>query len=164
MREEFKESFYKAKPGYPSEERVKKGPVVLIECAEEIPCNPCETACPFGAITVGYPITNLPILHEDKCKGCGRCISVCPGLAIFLLDFTYSDKEASLMIPYEFLPLPEKGEEVDCLNREGKPVCKGRIVGVVPPEKNDRTALVTFSFPKKYYKEVRNFRLKKDER
>ena len=25
----------------PSEERLKKGPVVIIECVENIPCNPC---------------------------------------------------------------------------------------------------------------------------
>ena len=49
-------------PGMPSEERIKKGSVACIECAQEIPCNPCEEACPYGAITVGKPITNLPKL------------------------------------------------------------------------------------------------------
>ena len=40
-------------PGIPSEERMKLGPVACIECLQQIPCNPCEEACPRGAITVG---------------------------------------------------------------------------------------------------------------
>ena len=48
-----------------------KGPIPVIECPEYIPCNPCETACPTHAITIGKPITNLPTLNVDKCTGCG---------------------------------------------------------------------------------------------
>ena len=29
----------------PSKERYEKGPVAVIECVQEIPCNPCEAAC-----------------------------------------------------------------------------------------------------------------------
>ena len=63
---------------YPSQERLAKGPVAVIECCQNIPCNPCETACKFGAITVGDPITNLPVLDESKCIGCGACANLCP--------------------------------------------------------------------------------------
>ena len=58
-------------PGVPTETRVKLGRVACIECVQEIPCNPCEGLCKFGAITIGEQITNLPRLHEDKCVGCG---------------------------------------------------------------------------------------------
>ena len=71
-------------PGMPSKERLEQGAVAVIECAQEIPCDPCEGACPAGAIHVGELITNLPALAADKCTGCGLCIPVCPGLAIFL--------------------------------------------------------------------------------
>ena len=63
--------------GYPSEERFAKGPVAVTECVQEIPCNPCEGACPFHAITVGEPITNCPHVDEDKCTGCCTCVSAC---------------------------------------------------------------------------------------
>lgn len=152
------EKIYVKTKGYPSEKRIKKGPVVIIECAEDIPCNPCETICPNGAIKVGFPITNLPELNEEKCSGCGKCIPICPGLAIFVLNYNFNEKESSLTIPYEFLPLPSKGEKVKCFDRNGKYVCKGEIVKVISPEKNNMTGLVTFSFPKRYYNVVRSFK------
>ena len=65
-------------PGVPSEERMAKGRVAVIECVQEIPCYPCENACRLGAITIGEQITNLPTLHEEKCTGCGICATVCP--------------------------------------------------------------------------------------
>ena len=95
---------------YPSEERLKKGPVAVIECCQNIPCNPCETACKFGAITVGDLITNLPVLDESKCVGCGVCLTKCPGLAIFVVD--KSKDMATVSFPFEYLPLPEKGDIV----------------------------------------------------
>ncbi len=35
------------------------------------------------------------------------CVSNCPGLSIVVVDETYSEKEALVKIPYEFLPLAE---------------------------------------------------------
>lgn len=146
-------------PGYPSEERLDRGPVAVIECIQEIPCNPCESACRFSAIAVGEPITNLPRLVEEKCKGCGECISVCPGLAIFLVNRVYSSHEAAISIPYEYLPLPEVGAIVDALGRQGEKICAGRVLRVSNPRKNDGTAVVTIAIPKQCSDQVRNFRI-----
>ena len=66
----------------PNAERLRKGPVAILECVQEIPCNPCEKACPFGAITVGEDITALPRIDREKCTGCGACLKVCPVAAI----------------------------------------------------------------------------------
>ncbi len=95
-------------PGYSAPELWKKGPLAFIECVEEIPCNPCEASCPQGAISIGMPITNLPVLDGNKCIGCTKCIAACPGLAIYVKDYTYSDKEATITFPYEYWPLPQK--------------------------------------------------------
>ncbi|MCM8818218.1 MAG: 4Fe-4S binding protein [Candidatus Omnitrophica bacterium] len=152
------EKTYFNKISFPSFERIKKGPVAIIECIEDIPCNPCETICKFGAIKVGFPITNLPILDEEKCTGCGRCVPVCPGLAIFVLDYNFNEKDCLLTIPYEFLPLPEEDEKVKCLDRDGKFVCDGKIIKVIPPERNAMTAIISFAFPKKYYNKIRSFK------
>ena len=148
----------RATPGYPSEERLESGPVAVIECFQEIPCNPCERACRFNAIVVGEPITNLPRLLEEKCRGCGECIPACPGLAIFLVNRTYSPEEAAVSIPYEYLPLPEVGSTVDALDRRGERVCSGRVIRVANPRKNDSTTIVTIAVPKRYSDQVRSLR------
>ncbi|MGE5485521.1 MAG: NADH-quinone oxidoreductase subunit I [Ignavibacteriales bacterium] len=142
-------------PGYPSRERMEKGPVAIIECMQEIPCNPCEAACPKGAIRVGQPITNVPALDGDKCAGCGLCLPKCPGLAIFLLDMTYSDSEAALSFPHEYLPLPEPGASVTAVDRAGRPVCGARVLKVSNPARNDHTPVITIAIPRQMADQVR---------
>ncbi len=149
----------RASPGYPSEDRLESGAVAVMECIQEIPCNPCESACRFNAIIVGEPITNLPRLVAEKCRGCGECIPVCPGLAIFLVDKGYSLTEAAVSVPYEYLPLPEVRATVDALDRRGKRVCSGRVIRIVNPERNDNTVVVTLAIQKKYSDQVRSFRV-----
>jgi len=148
-----------ASPGYPSGKRFKTGPVAVIECVQEIPCNPCESACRFSAIFVGKPITNLPRLLEEKCRGCGECIPACPGLAIFLVNENYSPSEAAVSIPYEYLPLPETGSTVCALDRCGEKVCSARVIRVSNPGKNIGTAVVTISVPREFSNKVRTFRI-----
>ncbi|MGE5541714.1 MAG: NADH-quinone oxidoreductase subunit I [Bacillota bacterium] len=142
-------------PGCPSRERMLKGPVACIECVQEIPCNPCEAACPKGAVHVGKPITNRPVLDGEKCIGCGLCIAKCPGLAIFVVDLAYSDSEATVSFPHEYLPLPAEGDVVTAVNRAGKPVCGARVVKVLNPPRNDRTPVITIAIPKEHADEVR---------
>jgi Fe-S-cluster-containing hydrogenase component 2 len=148
-------------PGMPSEERLRREPVAVIECGQEIPCNPCEGLCRQGAIAIGEPITNLPVLNEDKCTGCGLCIAGCPGQAIFVVDTTYSETECTVAMPYEFLPLPQKGQTVDGLDREGQVICSSRVVKVVNPSGFDRTPVVTAAVPKGCAMSVRNIALRK---
>ena len=145
----------KACPGTPSEERFEKGPVVAIECVQKIPCNPCEAACPFGAIEVGSSITNLPKLDEEKCIGCGICIPKCPGLAIFKIHKNYSETTSLVEFPFEYLPLPEKGTKVPCGNRFGKYIADGRVLDVKNEKKNDGTTLISVEIPKEYFMEIR---------
>ena len=136
----------------------RKGSIPLIECDECIPCNPCEVVCPFSCIQVGTTITNLPSLNLDKCTGCGQCVLACPGLAIFLLDRNYSKDKAALTLPYEFLPLPKKGEEVIALDRNGSKVCEGEVLNVILTKKGDRTALVKIAIPKEHADNVRSIK------
>lgn len=143
---------------YPSEERFKKGPVAIIECTEEIPCNPCEVACKFKAIKIGKPITNLPILDENLCRGCGLCVAKCPGLAIFIIDKTYSKKEGLVSFPHEYLPLPVTGSIVEVVNREGKVVSSGKVIKVLNKKGFDRTPVITIAIPKEKLDEVRGIK------
>ncbi len=152
----------KKTPGYANFKRLQEGPVAIIECIEEIPCDPCESACPAGAIRIGSSITNLPVLDEDKCTGCGLCISSCPGLAIFVLNLDHTDESALVSFPFEFLPLPKVGEEVSAIDREGRTVCKGKVVKILNKRKQDYTPVVSISIPKKYALVVRGISVKKN--
>lgn len=143
-------------PGVPDKARLEKGPVAVIECAQEIPCNPCEPACPFGAIRVGQPITNLPALDGEACTGCGACIARCPGLAIFKVHKNYTDATALVEFPYEYFPVPQAGQTVRCAGRDGAYVVDGRVVRVSKPKKNDGTTVVAVEIPKAYCMQVRS--------
>lgn len=146
---------FKETPGFPSKERINKGPVAIIECEQQIPCNPCETGCPRNAIEVGIPITNLPEIKEDACTGCGLCIAKCPGQAIFLLDMTFSTDKALIAFPYEYVPLPEIGQEVNAVDRGGKVVCTA-IVNKIINKNVDKTNVIFIEIDKKYVEEVRS--------
>ena len=137
----------------------RHGSIPIIECNECIPCNPCETVCPFGCIKVGTTITNLPSLNLDQCTGCGQCVLACPGLAIFLLDRNYSKDKAALTLPYEFLPLPKKGEKVSVLDRNGSKVGEGELLNVILTKKADRTALLKIAISKGHADKVRSIKL-----
>lgn len=133
----------------------QKGKIAIVECVEDIPCDPCMTACPSHAITKDSVIA-IPKLDEEKCGGCGACIAECPGLAIFVVDFDYSDEEALVMLPYEFTPLPERGEKVDLLDREGNTCGKGEILRVKPYK--NKTAVLSVISPREVAMNVRHVR------
>jgi heterodisulfide reductase subunit A-like polyferredoxin len=142
-------------PGVPSKRRMQLGPIAVMECAQEIPCNPCETNCPRGAVNLGGSIMGLPELDEEGCSGCGLCVADCPGQAVFLVDTTFNEKEATVAFPYEFLPLPEPGDEVQGTDREGKAVVTARVLEVDTRRQYEKTAVVTVAVPRKYANVVR---------
>ena len=151
-------------PGVPSEERMRKGRVACVECVQEIPCNPCEHACPTGAIRLGGEISEAPSLDEEKCIGCGKCIAKCPGLAITVVNKAYAPGEASLDFPFEYLPLPGIGDSVQAVDRAGASVCEAKVLAVINPPENDGTAVIRIAFPLEYTDRVKSIkRLAREE-
>lgn len=142
----------------PSQKRLNRGPVAIVECIEEIPCNPCVEICPQGAISMPGGLNGIPRLDWDKCNGCGICVSGCPGLAIFMVDLTEEKDFARVAIPYEFVPLPQKGETVMALDREGSELGPVEVLRVQRGRKLDRTSIVTIAVPKEWALVARNIR------
>jgi Fe-S-cluster-containing hydrogenase component 2 len=142
----------------PPPERLKRGPVIVIECVENIPCNPCVDACPKGVIHIDGDMNGTPVCDFETCDGCGVCVSACPGLAIFVLDMSLEGDDATVSIPYEYLPLPSVGDTVVTLSREGKDVGRGTVKRVLNSKALDRTPIVTLTVPKDEAMRVRHFR------
>ena len=136
----------------PSDEQLEKG-VAIVECVQRIPCNPCVESCPVNAISM-KDINDLPVVDFDKCIGCGKCIGVCPGLAIFLVK---NIGEKSLVsIPYEFLPVPVVDQKVKAIDRDGKKIGKAVVKKVI---KKGKTLIITVEVNKKIAMNTRNIRV-----
>lgn len=138
----------------PTAKRRAKGPYAVIECFQEIPCNPCSTSCPFGAILPMENINDLPQIDYDLCTGCSICAGVCPGLAIFIIDESTGAGLGTVTLPYEFSPLPKKGDLVSAVDRAGNSVTEATVVRI-NHGKRTRTPLITISVPLERVHDVR---------
>ena len=142
-------------PGCPSQERLVGRRLAVVECGHEIPCNPCETSCARGALKVGEPITNLPVLDADLCDGCGTCMADCPGLAIFVVDLTRADGRAEVWLPHEFLPVPAPGDPVTLRDRAGAVVGEGEVTKVRRNKRLNGTTILQVLVPAELAMDVR---------
>jgi len=162
---EEKANVLKAKPPPPVHMDVperEEGIFPLFHCNQEIPCNPCTTVCLQEQIaTINNLITQLPYFKwEKECTGCGRCVAVCPGLAITLLDYRKDKKNPLITFPFELTS--EKlniGQKVIVVSDTGElgefKVVKSRIIKEFP-----HTQLVTVKLPSKIAKFAVGIRLK----
>lgn len=144
---------------FPSMERIRKGPVAVIECYREIPCNPCATSCKIHAIKPFEDINDLPDIDHDACTGCSLCVSACPGLAIMVVDGSKSEDMVIFRIPYEFRPLPEEGEVVEGLDRAGASLGPVRILKVQNLPYQDKTPILHVEVPIEHLYAFRNIKV-----
>lgn len=144
----------------PPAERLARGPVAVLECFQRIPCDPCAASCPTGAVKPFAEINDLPALDVERCIGCAKCVAACPGLAVFVVDLSRPGEDGLVCLPYEFLPLPARGEAVRCLGRDGEEVCRGTVERVVRGRGGGTdapTPLVWLRVPKQAALAVRHF-------
>jgi len=143
----------------PSDERFAKGPVAVVECFQEIPCNPCVKACRRGAIKMPRDINDIPVVDAELCNGCSLCISLCPGLAIFVIDKTYSDELALIKLPFEYVPVPQVGQFVTGLSRAGEELGCFEVIKVISGGKKNMTYTISLAVPKELAMEVRDIKV-----
>ena len=133
----------------------------LIRCYQEIPCNPCVDSCPKDSIAInGDPIMDLPI-YKGGCIGCGKCLAICPGLAISLLFLGKTQEKAQLMLPYELLThdIPI-GSTVKTVGMEGEIIGEGSIKAIKenPTLPNRHLVLLEIPFEDRF--KVAGFRIR----
>ncbi len=144
------------KKGFIDEKEIERFPGIshkagvhpVMECSQNIPCNPCQDVCPKKCIKIGSKITSLPAVDESaQCIGCGMCVASCSGQAIFLVWEDYEPGFSTVTLPYEFLPLPEIGDKGYGLDRSGQPICEAQVLDVRSSKAFDCTNLLTIKVP-----------------
>jgi glycine/D-amino acid oxidase-like deaminating enzyme/Fe-S-cluster-containing hydrogenase component 2 len=140
----------------PERKRAEEKPYVLIDCLYGFACNPCEFACPHGAITKTSTST-VPQIDFTKCVGCMDCVYQCPGLAIF----GYSEKKDWLFLPIEYEA--HEGAEVYLVDNNGKKVGEGIIEKILKkPNKTNVARVKSLTLHNEDLQNARGFIVKAD--
>ncbi|MFN2273055.1 MAG: FAD-dependent oxidoreductase, partial [Anaerolineae bacterium] len=149
----------KSRPGAVVTEDIPKaetGVFPVFHCAQEIPCNPCESICPLGSIvTEGDDILGLPEHVGEDCSGCAQCVAVCPGLAVTLVDYRQDAEHPLVTVPYEFsAEAVQEGGVVTAVDTEGAVLGNVEVVKVRAPKFADRALLVQVRAPRDVAKRI----------
>ena len=153
----------KSKPGKVDKAYVpdlETGVMPVFHCSQEIPCNPCTSVCPQGMIEIDESdIRQIPVWLgtqlDKKCTGCEKCVTICPGLAITLVDYRKDAENPAVTLAYEFLKESiQVGDAVTVLDVAGATLGNVQVTGVRAIKANDRTIAVKVQAPKEYAKRI----------
>ncbi len=162
----------KSHPGAVIAERIpaqEEGIFPVFHCSQEIPCNPCTSVCPQHLIHIDETdIRAVPTYlgpEMDKtCLGCEQCVTVCPGLAITLVDYRKDAEMPTVTLAYEFLASHiAVGDRVTALDSVGNVLGDVEVVSVRVIKRNDRTVMVKVRAPKAVAKLVAGLRVQPPE-
>lgn len=162
------EEILKSRPGAEREANIpdlEEGVFPIMHCTQEIPCDPCSSVCPRHLISVDKSdIRHLPTVNylaEKGCIACGRCVAICPGLAVTLVDYRKGNENALVTLPYEQnTELISVGEMVELTDTEGISLGKAAILTIKKvKDYANGTSLVTVEVPRKIAKHVSGLRL-----
>ena len=157
----------KKKPPMPSESNIpekEEGIFPLFHCTQKIPCNPCTSVCPQEQIkTEEDLITNLPYFKDEKeCIGCGKCVAVCPGLAVTLVDYRKEKDFPSVTFPLELSQSRlQKGTSIFVVSNDSVlgefEISRVRVLKEFP-----KTQLITVKLPKALVKRAVGLKLQQN--
>lgn len=136
----------------------------ITHCFQEIPCNPCTESCIKQSIKIkDSNIMGTPIF-EGECLGCSRCVSLCPGLAITLIDKRYDDtrKTARIVIPWEMPKDSIKvNQKISTTDIDGKIIGDGKIIAIKASDWQNKRQLVSVEIPYEDADKIVNISIKK---
>lgn len=162
----------KSRPGATSPENTPAadaGVFPVIHCNQEIPCDPCTAVCPNDLIEMDETdIRLLPSFVSEKggkgCTGCEKCVAICPGLAITLVDYRKDAEFPTVAIPFEFLKDSLKaGDDVVVEDTEGNALGRVEVGAVKAIKANDRTVIVKVRAPREFAKKIAGIRVQPAE-
>lgn len=162
------ESILKSRPGEtvdPNIPDLEEGVFPIMHCTQEIPCDPCSTVCPRHLILVDQAdIRHLPVVDyfaEKGCIACGRCVAVCPGLAVTLVDFRKNSENALVTLPFEQDPMSlAEGDQIELTTTEGMSLGNATIKTIKKiKDYANGTSLLTVEVPRETAKIVSGLRI-----
>ncbi len=162
----------KSRPGEITHETIPDDETVypVLHCSQEIPCNPCTSVCSQGAIVIDETdIRKVPDYIAKKlgvvCIACEKCITICPGLAVTLVDIRKEPEDTALVtIPYEF----EKGsinvgDYVTVIDTTGTALGRVEVVRTRIGKATDRTVLVKVRAPREIANKIAGIEVQNKE-
>jgi len=162
----------KSRPGPTTPERTPEpeaGVFPVIHCNQEIPCDPCTAVCPNALIEMDRTdIRLLPSFVAEKggkgCTGCEKCVAICPGLAITLVDYRKDADFPTVAVPFEFLQdTLAAGDHVVVEDTDGNPLGRVEVGAVKALKANDRTVIVKVRAPRAFAKKIAGIRIQAPE-
>jgi sarcosine oxidase subunit alpha len=160
----------KSRPGPVRPEELpgaESGVFPVLHCVQEIPCDPCAAICKQGLIRIDPRDIRQPptfVLENDKgCSGCERCVTICPGLAITLVDYRQDPDHPTVTLPYEFRKESiQVGDLVTVLDTAGNVLGDVEVARVRAVKANDRTVAVRVRAPRAIAKEIAGIRVQRE--
>ncbi len=143
----------------------KTGITPVIHCDQQIPCNPCVSVCKQKVIYIpGDSLLEKPEITGNECGGCHKCLFICPGLAISLVDYREDPKNPIVSLPYEVYNYKyKKGDRILLTDYVGNPLGEAIIISATIKKTSRKTQIIKIKAPEKIAKQVAGFRIQKDE-
>lgn len=138
--------------------------IPVLHCYQEIPCNPCISVCPSGAIKLRDALGSIMDLpyFDGECSRCGQCIAVCPGLAISVVKRLYGEF-AEVVLPHEFNPNFSANEFIPLSDNDGNYLEKGEVMKINYSKKY-KTYLVSLKVSIQNATKIAGIRIQNEEK
>jgi sarcosine oxidase, subunit alpha len=138
--------------------------IPILHCFQEIPCNPCISVCPSGAIKLQDALGSIMDLpyFDGECSRCGQCIAVCPGLAISVAKKLYGEF-AEVILPHEFIPNFSANEFITLTDTDGNYLEKGEVMKINYSKKY-KTNLITLKVSIQNATKIAGIRIQDEEK
>lgn len=124
----------------------------VMHCRQEIPCDPCANVCPYGLIHLkNHDLLGIPQFTKhggNNCIACERCVAICPGLAITVVNYQKEGSQAIVSVPLEFSEeFICKGDIVPLVDIDGRLIGEFPVANVRTLRQFSRTLIVQVKVP-----------------
>ncbi|MFH1930692.1 MAG: FAD-dependent oxidoreductase, partial [Pseudomonadota bacterium] len=149
----------------PEDSSPETGITPVTHCHQQIPCNPCVSVCKQEVIHIpGDSLLEKPEIANNECIGCNKCLFVCPGLAISLVDYREDPDNPVVSLAYEVYNYEYKeGDSVILADYEGNLLGEAIVIDAVISKKSRKTQIIKVRVPNDIAKRVAGFRVQKEE-